>query len=413
MSMQIHLRWIAIVLLSAVGIGACAQEVNTPKDKDAVAKFLIEMERQWSEAATPAEEISVVKKIFADDFLGTDTDGTLYTKAEKIEKEKARSASEGEVLSPRLDDVKVRFFGDNLAVLYGRESSIRKSKGGKEHTRWVVWTDTWLKRDGHWQIIAVQDMVAQPGAASALPAQSESALIEDLTWTEVRDAIAAGKTTAIYYAGSTEQNGPHMALGKHNFIARYVSQRVAEELGNALVYPIMPFGPTGDIATKTDHMRFPGSVSVSQDTFGAVAREVALSAIAAGFKNVVLMGDHGGDQEALKTVAGGLDNEWSPKGIHVRYIPDLYYKEKEQMREYLTKRNMAIDQHAGIDDTSEVMFIDTDGKWIRKDKLAPDNGKMGVEGDPTQASAELGRMFIEFKIQDAVAQIRGLVEGRK
>ncbi len=411
--MQIHLRWIAIVLLSAVGIGACAQEVNTPKDKDAVAKSLIEMERQWSEAATPAEEISVVKKIFADDFLGTDTDGTLYTKAEKSEKEKARSASEGEVLSPRLDDVKVRFFGDNLAVLYGRESSIRKSKEGKEHTRRVVWTDTWLKRDGHWQIIAVQDMVAQPGAASALPAQSESALIEDLTWTEVRDAIAAGKTTAIYYAGSTEQNGPHMALGKHNFIARYVSQRVAEELGNALVYPIMPFGPTGNIATKTDHMRFPGSVSVSQDTFGAVAREVALSAIATGFKNVVLMGDHGGDQEALKTVAGGLDNEWSPKGIHVRYIPDLYYKEKEQMREYLTKRNMAIDQHAGIDDTSEVMFIDTDGKWIRKDKLAPDNGKMGVEGDPTQASAELGRMFIEFKIQDAVAQIRGLVEGRK
>jgi len=277
----------------------------------------------------------------------------------------------------------------------------------------VIWTDTWLKRAGRWQIIAVQDMVAQPSAASALPAQSESALIEDLTWTEVRDAIAAGKTTAIYYAGSTEQNGPHMALGKHNFIARYASQRVAEELGNALVYPIMPFGPTGDIATKTDHMRFPGSVSVSQDTFGAVAREVALSAIAAGFKNVVLMGDHEGDQEALKTVAGALDNEWSPKGIHVRYIPDLYYKEKEQMREYLTKRNMAIDQHAGIDDTSEVMFIDTDGRWIRKDKLAPDNGKMGVEGDPTQASAELGRMFIDFKIQDAVAQIRGLVEGRK
>jgi Domain of unknown function (DUF4440) len=163
MSMQIHLRWVAIVLLSAVGIGACAQEVNTPKDKDAVAKSLIEMERRWSEAATPAEEISVVKKIFADDFLGTDTDGTLYTKAEKIEKEKARSASEGEVLSPRLDDVKLRFFGDHLAVLYGRESSIRKAKDGKQYTRRVVWTDTWLRRDGRWQIIAVQDMVLQQG----------------------------------------------------------------------------------------------------------------------------------------------------------------------------------------------------------------------------------------------------------
>jgi uncharacterized protein DUF4440 len=95
--------------------------------------------------------------------LGTDTDGALYTKAEKIQKEKARSASEGEVLSPRLDDVKLRFFGDHLAVLYGRESSIRKAKDGKQYTRRVVWTDTWLRRDGRWQIIAVQDMVLQQG----------------------------------------------------------------------------------------------------------------------------------------------------------------------------------------------------------------------------------------------------------
>jgi creatinine amidohydrolase len=248
---------------------------------------------------------------------------------------------------------------------------------------------------------------------SLVLAQSKSLLIEDLTWTEVRDAIAAGKTTAIYYAGSTEQNGPHMALGKHNFIARYVAQRIAEELGNALVYPVMPFGPTGDIAKKSGHMRFPGSVSVSEETFGAVAREVALSAISAGFKNVVLMGDHGGDQEPLKKVAEALNAEWSSKGIHVYYIPDLYYKEKEQMKEYLAKGKMAIDEHAGIDDTSEVMFVDKDNKWIRKDKLAPDDGKMGVTGDPTQASVELGKMFVEFKIKNAVTQIRSLTADRK
>ena len=250
-------------------------------------------------------------------------------------------------------------------------------------------------------------------APSVVLAQSKSLLIEDLTWTEVRDAIAAGKTTAIYYAGSTEQNGPHMALGKHNFIARYVAQRIAEELGNALVYPVMPFGPTGDIAKKSGHMRFPGSVSVSEETFGAVAREVALSAISAGFKNVVLMGDHGGDQEPLKKVAEALNAEWSSKGIHVYYIPDLYYKEKEQMKEYLAKGKMAIDEHAGIDDTSEVMLVDKDNKWIRKDKLAPDDGKMGVTGDPTQASVELGKMFVEFKIKNAVTQVRSLTADRK
>ncbi len=247
---------------------------------------------------------------------------------------------------------------------------------------------------------------------SVVLAQSKSVLIEDLTWMEVRDAIAGGKTTAIYYAASIEQNGPGLALGKHLFIAHYAAQRIAEELGNALVYPTMPYAIAGDPIKKTGHMRFPGTVSLSEETFGAVAREVAISALAAGFKNVALMGDHGGGQQTLKKVAEALNAEWSPKGVHVYYIPDLYYKEKEQMKEYLTKRNMAIDEHAGIDDTSEVMFIDKENKWVRKDKLAPDDGKMGVRGDPTQASVELGKMFIEFKIKNAVTQIRSLTANK-
>ena len=168
----------------------------------------------------------------------------------------------------------------------------------------------------------------------SLLAQTKSVLIEDLTWTEVRDAIAAGKTTAIYYAGSIEQNGPGMALGKHVFIARYLGPKIAEQLGDALVYPVMPFAPTGDwgvtqpgvmdSAKKTRHMRYSGSVSVSDTTFGAVAHDVAMSAISAGFKNVFLMGDHGGGQSTLAKVAEELNKEWGPKGVHVYYVPDLY-----------------------------------------------------------------------------------------
>ena len=81
---------------------------------------------------------------------------------------------------------------------------------------------------------------------AALLGQPKSLLIEDLTWTEVRDAIAAGKTTAVYYAASIEENGPGVALGKHLFIAHHTAQRIAEQLGNALVYPTMPFAPNGD-----------------------------------------------------------------------------------------------------------------------------------------------------------------------
>jgi creatinine amidohydrolase/Fe(II)-dependent formamide hydrolase-like protein len=148
-------------------------------------------------------------------------------------------------------------------------------------------------------------------------AHAASVAIEDLTWPEVREAIAAGKTTAIYYAGSVEQNGPHMALGKHNFIAREVAERIATELGNALFYPVMPYAPTGDVQKKTGHMRFPGSVTVSDETFAAVARDVATSAIAAGFTHVVLMGDHGGGQKALEAVARALDGAARARGARV------------------------------------------------------------------------------------------------
>jgi len=251
--------------------------------------------------------------------------------------------------------------------------------------------------------------------ASAARAQPKSLLIEDMTWTEVRDAIAGGRTTAVYYAGSIEQNGPGFALGKHLFIAHYVAQRIAEELGNALVYPTMPFAPTGDPTPehKTGHMRFPGSVNVSDEAFGLIARGVAESARAAGFKNVVMMSDHGGGgQTALEKVAKELDAAWAPAGPHVYYIRDTYFKEKEQMRAYAAEHKIMVDSHAGFDDTSQMLFIDKEGKWIRKDKLVKDDGKgsTGVNGDQTIGTAELGKMFIGYKVKDAVDQIRSLVK---
>lgn len=267
------------------------------------------------------------------------------------------------------------------------------------------------------------------GAASLKPQGSpgpRSFLIEDMTWTEVRDAIAAGKTTAIYYTGAIEQNGPGVALGKHLFIANYLAQRIAEQLGNALVYPTLPFAPTGDWgltapgvidpSKRTSHMRMSGSVNVSEETFGAVARDVALSAIAAGFKNVVLINDHGSGQQTLAAVAAQMNREFGPRGIHVFHIPDLYYKEKDVMRDYLPKHNLPLDNHGGTDDTSEVLFIDhavnrNDPRWIRPDKLVNTgaNDPSGVNGDQTKATLEMGKIFTDAKISLAVAQIRQLI----
>jgi len=242
------------------------------------------------------------------------------------------------------------------------------------------------------------------------PAHAGSVYIEDLTWPEVRDSIAGGKTTAIIYAGSTEQKGPHMAIGQHNFVAHHVGGRVAEELGNALVFPILPFARTGDPMAKTGHMRFPGSVSLSSEIFFGVVRQIAQSAIAAGFKEIYLMGDHGGGQIELKLAAQSLDAEWATKGVLVRYVSDLYYKSREQARKYLADRHIVWGTHADAWDTSELMFIDSGRKWIRRDKLATsspaDSARTGVDGDPTKATPEMGKVFIDFKIDAAVAQIR-------
>lgn len=265
----------------------------------------------------------------------------------------------------------------------------------------------------------------------ALKAQPRSLLIEDLTWTEVRDAIAAGKTTAIYYAGSIEQSGPGFALGKHVIVERYLAPKIAAQLGNALVYPTMPFAPTGDWgyagegvidpAKKSGHMRFAGSVNLSEQAFGAVAHDVALSAISAGFKNIVLMCDHGGAaQSQLKTVAEAMNQEWGPKGIHVYYIPDLYFREKELMKEVMLKHGWPVDEHGGTDDTSEMLYIDkmvngSHGKWIRRDKLVNGlNGDgTGVIGDQTKATLAMGKMFTDAKVDFAVNQIRQLIAGGK
>jgi creatinine amidohydrolase len=250
----------------------------------------------------------------------------------------------------------------------------------------------------------------------SLPAHSQtpSVWIEDLTWPEVRDAIASGKRTAIIYAGSTEQNGPHMVLGKHNFIARALAQRIADELGDALVYPTLPYAIAGNAIMRTGHMRFPGTVSLPPEVFFGVVRGVAQSALTAGFKIVLLMGDHGGGQDELALAAKELDAQARPDGARVLFIGDLYAKSRAQMRDILASRGLpTTDDHAGIPDTSSLLYLQKQDAWIRKDKIALADAKTGVQGHPEFSSAELGKIYLDLKVDLAVKQIRALLASDK
>ncbi|MGE0816064.1 MAG: creatininase family protein [Vicinamibacterales bacterium] len=238
-------------------------------------------------------------------------------------------------------------------------------------------------------------------------AQAGSLFIEDLTWEEVAAALKAGKTTALVYTGGGEQNGPHLAFGKHNAVARHVVERIARELGNALIYPVLPYSPSGDPSKREGMMAFPGSSSLTDETYGMVVRDIALGAATAGFRDVILIGDHGGGQDVLKQTAATLDARLRPSGTRVFYCDDLYFKSRDEFSRYLHDHNVTGEGHAGVEDTSAILYVKPE--WVRKDKIAAKDPAKGVEGDPRSGRAELGKVQLDLKVKVSVAQIRAHV----
>ena len=251
-------------------------------------------------------------------------------------------------------------------------------------------------------------------AASSAAAQvPDTVFIEELTWTEVRDAIKAGKTTVILPTGGTEQNGPHMVLGKHNFIIKYTAEQIARRLGNALVAPVVAYVPEGNLDPPSGHMRYPGAITLPNEYFTKLLEFAARSFRVNGFRDIVLIGDSGGNQNGMKTVAEMLNREWAGSGVRLHFVPEYY--SGTGYREWLIaegEKKEDIGTHAGITDTSQLMAIDP--KMIRKDKLADRGGfeGSGVSGNPTRAKVEYGKKGLELKIETTVRRLKEMMAAR-
>ena len=231
--------------------------------------------------------------------------------------------------------------------------------------------------------------------------------------TEIRHAILDGKTTALVYNASIEASGPHLVVGKHLYRVRYLGEQIARKLGNALLAPIVPFAPT------TDERRFAGTVHLSPETFAAVNAELVDSLVNAGFRFVILLGDHDGNQETLKTLAPKLDEKYRRAGIRVFYSSDAYTKSNQEIDAYLRAHGYPPSRHGGVSDTSQLWAVDA--KYVRADQLTVGNavpppgnpmalGTAGFEGDPRKSSQQLGELFLEMKIRNGVAEIRRLTQ---
>ena len=245
-----------------------------------------------------------------------------------------------------------------------------------------------------------------PGARAA-PA---SVFIEDLTVSELRDLIAAGKTTVIIPIGGTEQNGPHMAIGKHNVRVKLLAGKIADALGNALVAPVLPYVPEGRLDPPTGHMRFPGTITVPEAAFDTVIEYAARSFKQHGFRDIVFLGDHGSYQSEEAAVAQRLDREWAATPVRAHAILE-YYRESERGFAALLEGQgypaSEVGTHAGLADTSLMMALDP--SLVRADRLKPGEGD---NGDPSRASAALGMLGVDLIVSKTVEAIKAAV-GRR
>ena len=221
-----------------------------------------------------------------------------------------------------------------------------------------------------------------------------------MTWPEVKQALAQGKTTALIYNGGTEHRGPQNVNGGHNLMAHAIVVAIAEKLGNAIATPVLPFSPNdADPA-------FPGTIGITAPLFAAINEQVAEQMIKNGFKNIVLMGDHGGGLKELSDLANKLDQKYAQRGIRIIYCNEVF----DANDKWLAAHHFPTGQHAGIPDTSLMLYLGGDKGWVRKDLLPTAVGvEKGIHGDARKSTPELGKSLFEMKVQAAADQIHRLL----
>ena len=241
-----------------------------------------------------------------------------------------------------------------------------------------------------------------------------------MTWPEVKKAMAEGKTTALVYNGGTEQRGPQNVNGGHSLMARETVRAIAVKLGNAIAAPVHPFSPNNASAD------LPGTIGLTPDLFAAINEQVAEQLIKTGFKNIVLMGDHGGGQQQLGDVAKKLGAKYASQGVKVVFCNDVYSTANDDFDKWLQANGYPTSSHAGIPDTSEMLFLGGDKGWTKKELVKdalgdpvlpqgqkPDPAKPrvnnGISGDGRRSTPELGKKIFDMKVDYAVKQIKSLL----
>jgi creatinine amidohydrolase/Fe(II)-dependent formamide hydrolase-like protein len=196
-----------------------------------------------------------------------------------------------------------------------------------------------------------------------------------------------------------------MVLGKHNYVVTYTANMMARRLKNALVAPTVQYVPEGDPDRQN-----PGAISLPSPAYDMLLDAAARSLKVHGFNDILFIGDSGGNQAGMTAVAETLNKEWEGTGTKVFALTDYYEAGRDHYRAWMQAAfgydDEMVGSHAGISDTSQMLFIRPTG--IRKDQIKPWGGPKdsGVSGDPAKATADIGKMGVEFKVNAGINQYK-------
>jgi len=237
--------------------------------------------------------------------------------------------------------------------------------------------------------------------------------LEEMTWMDVRDAIAAGKTTVIVPTGGMEPNGPWLVTGKHNYVLHTNCDAIARKLGNALCAPIVKFVPEGSYDPPSGHMTSPGTITAREGTFRALLTDIAASLKAHGFTTIIYIGDSGGNQAGQRAVADSLTMLWKGAPI-VAHVQEYY--DYASVAKHMESKGVHPSKADGLHDDPEIslnMFID-DPKSIRYDERVK-AGKAEINGVSLTDRKKItawAREVVAFRAQVTVDAINKAIANR-
>jgi creatinine amidohydrolase len=251
-----------------------------------------------------------------------------------------------------------------------------------------------------------KSMSPDPNTKRLIP-KSNSLFIEELTWLDIRDDLREGKNTVLITTGGIEQSGPYIPIGKHNYILKVVTKAVAEKLGNALIAPIIPFVPEGGLNPPTGHVKYAGTISLREETYENLLRDIVTSYKVEGFKTIVLFGDSGGNQTGMAKVAGELDSLWKQDSVRVVFVKEYY--DNKRLSAWLKTQGIQ-EGNEGIHDnfkvTAQIMVLDPE--LVRANQRIA-AGKFSINGinlAPIEKTVEMGKKIVDYQADIVVKEIK-------